>query len=228
MYDQGWADFSLCYANLLENIFTQRNIVPQHILDLACGTGILAIELVRRGYRVHGIDSSPEMITRAKSKVSGSELATFELGDMTRFRTNRMYDIVVCAFDSINYLINRTDVNSMFECAVDCLNTSGLLIFDSNTRHLYQTYQGESNKRELGGVSFIQSCRFNRKQNIAVTSFEFADGTREIHRQRPYDYKDLGPLLAASGLQVIELFSWFNRSPADADTEKLFFLAQKM
>lgn len=54
------------------------------LLDLGCGTGIDAVELGRRGYRVTAVDWSPEMVRRAKERVSGAGLArvveVFHLG----------------------------------------------------------------------------------------------------------------------------------------------------
>ncbi len=116
---------------------------------------------------------------------------------------------------------------SVLRRAYGCMRPSGLLVFDSNTTQLYLNYQQETNKNELDGISFTQSCRFNPAKNIAETTFEFSDGTIEIHRQRPYEYKDLGPMLSRTGFQVIHLFSWFNRSPYTSKTEKLFCVAQK-
>ncbi len=228
IYDHGWADFSRRYVALLEEIFAERSLYPHDILDLACGTGTLAVELARRGYRVHGLDISPQMIEKARKKASDLGGVTFAKGNIARFQMRDRFDVVTCTFDAVNYLTQSEDAGNMFRCAARCLRKGGLLVFDSNTRHLYLSYQAETNKQEIDGTSFTQSCRFNRRQNIATTTFEFPDGTIEVHRQRPYDYKDFGPLLSAAGLQVLQLFSWFDRSPAGSDTEKLFCLARKM
>jgi demethylmenaquinone methyltransferase/2-methoxy-6-polyprenyl-1,4-benzoquinol methylase len=39
-----------------------------HVLDVATGTGLVAAELVRRDFRVTGIDQSPEMLARARDR----------------------------------------------------------------------------------------------------------------------------------------------------------------
>lgn len=44
---------------------------PGRVLDLACGTGIVARELVRRGLEVVGVDPNPEMLAHARASVSG-------------------------------------------------------------------------------------------------------------------------------------------------------------
>jgi 2-polyprenyl-3-methyl-5-hydroxy-6-metoxy-1,4-benzoquinol methylase len=41
----------------------ERGVMPgSEILDAGCGTGRYAIELARRGYVVHGVDLSPDLI----------------------------------------------------------------------------------------------------------------------------------------------------------------------
>ena len=62
VYDFGWADFSKQYIVLINELFSEHGITQATILDIACGTGTLAIELAQSGHVVRGIDSSPEMI----------------------------------------------------------------------------------------------------------------------------------------------------------------------
>jgi SAM-dependent methyltransferase len=64
-------------------------------LDTACGTGRWSAALVARGHRVIGVDSSPEMLARARAEVPGAE---FRLGELTRLPVeDGAVDLVVCA-----------------------------------------------------------------------------------------------------------------------------------
>lgn len=70
------------------------------VLDMACGTGRVAIELARQGITVVGVDFSPAMLARAKEKlgVEGRQVArrvSFVLGDMTDFSLRRRFRTVV-------------------------------------------------------------------------------------------------------------------------------------
>jgi demethylmenaquinone methyltransferase/2-methoxy-6-polyprenyl-1,4-benzoquinol methylase len=42
-----------------------------HVLDVATGTGLVAAELLRRGFRVTGVDQSPEMLAGAHRRFRG-------------------------------------------------------------------------------------------------------------------------------------------------------------
>jgi SAM-dependent methyltransferase len=227
IYDLGWGDFSKNYTGLIHELLHDHHIIQARILDLACGTGILAIDLAHKGHMVKGIDISPEMIRLAKSKSTGLSKVSFEVADMTHFQSGDTYDVVMCTFDSINYITRTSDVRKMFHTTMRSLRHKGLFIFDSNTRKLYRSHHSDRLERELGGQTFIQQCTYNPRRNRAIVEFRFSDGTREVHRQRPYDFEELEPLLLSNGFTVLELFSWFDRRPYSHKTEKLFCVVQK-
>jgi ubiquinone/menaquinone biosynthesis C-methylase UbiE len=228
VYDLGWGDFSKQYVSLINNLLKERNLNRAKILDLACGTGILAIELARNGHIVHGIDISPQMIRLAKSKTPSSLPVTFQIGDMTDFTVPDKFDIVTCTFDSVNYLVDINAVINTFNHIAAVLITGGLFIFDSNTSKLYRSYHGEVQKRSLGGQSFIQCCKYDPKSNEATVEFLFPDGNTEVHKQRPYNRKELEPIMSSVDLKIIKVFSWFNGKPYSNKTEKMFCVTEKV
>jgi ubiquinone/menaquinone biosynthesis C-methylase UbiE len=68
---------------------------PGRALDAACGTGRFAEFLTARGHRVIGVDSSPDMLARARRRVPG---AAFHLGELDRLPlADGSVDVIVCA-----------------------------------------------------------------------------------------------------------------------------------
>src|ERR1700678_1614384 len=68
---------------------------PGVALDAACGTGRFAEFLARRGHRVIGVDSSPDMLARARLRVPGAE---FHLAGLDRLPLpDDCVDVIVCA-----------------------------------------------------------------------------------------------------------------------------------
>ena len=68
---------------------------PGVALDAACGTGRFAGLLASRGHRVIGVDSSPDMLARARQRVPGAE---FRIGELDRLPLpDDCVDVVVCA-----------------------------------------------------------------------------------------------------------------------------------
>jgi len=227
VYDLGWSDFALKYLDFVENIIDERFLHKAKILDLACGTGNLALALGKRGHTVHGVDICPQMINKARLKTTGLPGITFDVCDMVQFTSFEKYDIVLCTFDSINYLCELNDVNTLFLRVATVLNKSGIFVFDSNTtRHYINRHHG-THQREFNGESFIHKCRYDPDKKEAVTEFIFPDGARETHRQRPYDLAELEPMLNELNLFVVKTFSRLDQSPYDKDSERIFCVAER-
>src|SRR5262245_34462437 len=75
----------------------ERGVLPgAEILDAGCGTGRYAIELARRGYVVHGVDLSPELIAVAAGATEGSTgRVSFTVGDILAVRSST-YCAILC------------------------------------------------------------------------------------------------------------------------------------
>jgi SAM-dependent methyltransferase len=68
---------------------------PGVAVDAACGTGRFAGFLARRGHRVIGVDSSPDMLAHARRRVPDGE---FHLGELGRLPLpDDSADVIVCA-----------------------------------------------------------------------------------------------------------------------------------
>ena len=227
VYDSGWSDFSVQYVDWINKLLAERGIAQGRILDLACGTGILAIELALCGHTVYGIDISGEMIKKAREKASGLSNISFDIQNMDRFSVDGKFNLVACTFDSINYLRRLSQLRRMLFRVASVLDDNGIFIFDSNTEILYKSHSNETTRLELNNQQFIQHSRYDAIQNEAITAFSFSDGTYEIHRQRPYNYDELIPILSMAGLRVLNLYSWFETIPYSSKTAKLFCVAEK-
>ena len=75
----------------------ERGVLPgARLLDAGCGTGRYARELARRGYRVHGIDRSPDLLDVAATQ-SGDRTGavSFALGDILTLPVGE-HDAILC------------------------------------------------------------------------------------------------------------------------------------
>lgn len=135
MYHALWADWYLPAAMpALEKLFFTN--VPKHarILDLCCGSGHVTKELVKRGYRVTGIDNSVELISLAKKELPGTDL---RVQDATMLNLATRYDGVLSTFDSLNHILNPDDLQRVFEGVYRVLEPGGLFVFDMNLDEAY-------------------------------------------------------------------------------------------
>ncbi len=228
VYDLDWGDFSIQYVEIIQELFEERHITRANILDLACGTGTLITTLARRGYACFGIDQSPEMIAIAMDKARGQSDISFEIQDMQNLQLRKRFDLVTCTFDSLNYLTDMHSVKKMFISAAAVLDIGGLFVFDSNTKPMYRNSDGRAHAFEFSKVRLIQRMHYDAKNNIAETVFEFEDGDREIHVQRPYGLKELKPLLRRTGFTTVATYGGFKGRKYNRNSERLICVTAKL
>jgi len=76
-----------------------RDLTPGTALDLGCGTGQNSIWLAQQGWEVHGVDIARGAIRRAEDAAERSGVsATFEVCDLTTWRSDMRYDLVVSTY----------------------------------------------------------------------------------------------------------------------------------
>jgi len=128
-YDAVTGD-SAAEAGFVRGIVEQCHGRAGTLLDVACGTGGITA-LLAGAYQVSGLDISPGMLAVAREKLPrGTPLY---LADMTSFRLDATFDVIVCAYQGVNHLLSPCAWKSFFDCAYDHLNDGGVLVFDIAT-----------------------------------------------------------------------------------------------
>lgn len=99
-------------------------------LELAIGTGRVALPLAGRGLRVDGIELSPAMIDRLRAKPGGADLAV-TLGDMTSAGTGTSYPLVFLVFNTIFNLLTQDEQVECFRNAARHLTDTGAFVVEA-------------------------------------------------------------------------------------------------
>jgi SAM-dependent methyltransferase len=101
------------------------------VLDIACGTGHHALRLARRGYRVTGLDLSPDSIDYLRRKAAADGLAVEGLvGDMTDFKLPEPADAAICMQDSQGHLLTNDALLAHLRAVAANLRPGGIYLFD--------------------------------------------------------------------------------------------------
>jgi len=95
----------------------------EHILDLGCGTGTLANEIAKAGATVVGIDSSPEMIDKAKTDYPD---IAFKVEDGQNFHFESQFDAVF-SNAALHWMMEPKKV---MDCVLQCLKPAGRFVFE--------------------------------------------------------------------------------------------------
>jgi SAM-dependent methyltransferase len=135
LYHAMWADWYLPAAlPALQNLFFSRLPPESRVLDLCCGSGHITQELVKRGHRVTGIDSSAALIELARRELPGVDL---RVGDVRQLEMKDRFEGVLSTFDSLNHLLHFDELSRAFSGVHRVLNAGGLFAFDMNLEEAY-------------------------------------------------------------------------------------------
>ncbi|HEX2295033.1 MAG TPA: class I SAM-dependent methyltransferase [Actinomycetota bacterium] len=99
-------------------------------LELAIGTGRIALPLAARGVRVDGIESSQAMVDRLRAKAGGSDLDV-TVGDMSRARLPGRYPLVFLVYNTLFNLLTQDDQVRCFENAAVHLDDGGAFVVEA-------------------------------------------------------------------------------------------------
>jgi ubiquinone/menaquinone biosynthesis C-methylase UbiE len=97
------------------------------VLELACGTGRVAIPIAQAGVRVVGIDRSPQMLAIAREKAASIDSIELLDGDMRSFALDDRFGLIFIAYRSFQHLMTVADQLACLECAREHLATGGRL-----------------------------------------------------------------------------------------------------
>lgn len=223
-YKKYWGKDSIRYVELFSNVINTFKVRANSVLDVGCGTGILAREFQNMNFEVSGIDISEDMIDVAKETTTG---INFEVADMKDFNLNRKFDIITCAFDAINYITNDIDMENTLKNIYLHLKDDGVFIFDINTPTLYEERHFGTIDRNFEDIQFKQILAYDKLNRIGKTVFDFGNNEVETHIQRAYSVEEMDRLLLNVGFEVIGRYKSFKLSAIDDRTYKVFYVVKK-
>jgi SAM-dependent methyltransferase len=149
----------------LESCFKRYGLShTRTVLELGCGTGRLLIELVKKGYRVVGIDKSHPMIQylSEKARRQGISIQLVE-ADMEDFYVSEKVDAAFCAINTFRYLLTEKAMANHLRCVENSMMPGGVYIIDFNLVGLVNSYPKpnlEEWTADEKGVSVKVSHRF--------------------------------------------------------------------
>ncbi|WBQ08171.1 class I SAM-dependent methyltransferase [Kribbella sp. CA-293567] len=130
-YDQFWQPYPTKSAASLLKLLQSAAPDARAVLDIGCGTGIVAQHLVRAGYAVTGLDKSPAMLARARERLG--ESAVLIEGDAADFAVDEQFPVAVSTYDIPNHLPDLERIADYLRCVYRAVSPGGLFVFDIAT-----------------------------------------------------------------------------------------------
>jgi SAM-dependent methyltransferase len=197
------------------------------VVELAVGTGRVAVPTAAEGIAVIGIDSSRRMleVCRSRAELAGvAGLLDLRLGDVAQPPVEERVHLVTCPFRSYLHLLDDRERLRALRAARELLVPGGRLVFDvfaPGEDDIADTH-GRWLERERGIFERADWDTAERTLTLSVrgdagaTSFTLAWLSPEEWRS----------LLQRAGFQVLGCFGWFDRRPY-AGGEDTVWLARR-
>ncbi len=195
------------FADLCLDAATRAGVGVRRVVDAACGTGSLAVELARRGYRTTGFDLSRGMLERAAAKCRAMGLHVgFVLGDLRAAPlTESCADLVVLLNASLNYLLEPAEVVAALGHLGRLVRPDGAVVLEPlAARFLHQGYEPA---RHLAQGAFRLDASYELMGDLLVERVAWSIDGHEVvesYCQRYYDDEQMEALVGAAGLVVAE------------------------
>ncbi|WP_281677543.1 class I SAM-dependent DNA methyltransferase [Eggerthia catenaformis] len=210
--------------------FILKHTDANFFLELGCGTGEIAIRLLKKEKSILATDLSEDMLYVASEKASSEGLCLdVQQADMIDFQVTHPVDCVLCLCDSLNYIIDKNDIIKVFSNVYQALKPKGIFIFDINSMYkcniILDNYHEESHDEDYDFYWDVTSNnRGDIYHHIIINDRENNEQIDEIHHQKTYELDIYKSLLDNTGF-TYEIFSDFDKY--NEESERLIFVCRK-
>ncbi len=227
---ENWIDYIL-------KIWKKYELEPKYVLDLCCGTGTITTKLYERGYDVIGIDFSEEMLCIAQEKAleTNSEILYLKQ-DIREFELYGTVESIICLCDSLNYILDYSEIFKIFKLVNNYLSPDGIFIFDINTEYKYKNILADNTFSEaFEEGAYIWENYYNTETKINEYNMDFFikcnngyyERFEEIHKQKAHSMDKTSELLESSGLKILDIYDAFTFNIPTENSERVCFVARE-
>jgi SAM-dependent methyltransferase len=192
------------------------------VLELAIGTGRVALPLAGRGITVEGIDASEAMVERLRAK-PGGELIPVVIGDMADVPASGPFTVVYLVFNTLFGLLSQARQAECFRNVARVLGPGGVFViecfvpdlarFDRGQRVQARAVSEDSAVLELSRHDAAQQCVFTQ-----IVTFD-RQGTHLRPVALRYSWPSELDLMAQQArLRLRERYGGWDRQPYNSDS----------
>ena len=183
-------------------------------LELAIGTGRIAVPLAARGVRVAGIDLSPDMVAQLRQKTDEIPVA---VGDMSSTRVDGTFSLVYIIFNSINNVTTQDGQVDVFANAAAHLAPGGSFVVEVGVQNRQRLEVFDLSDTHVG----VDELDFDT-QRLVSHHFSLVEGE---WRRASVPFRSVSPaeldlMARLAGMELRERWADWNRSPFTAESAK--------
>ena len=221
------------------------------ILEMGCGTGRVLLPIARMGIEIHGLDNAPTMLGILRERIQNepeqvrSKIALHE-GDMRQFRGQKKYALVTIPFRPMQHMYTLEDQVAALKTGAFHLDDNGILALDvffpkfqlmdagigeemlelewpakSHPGRIVRRYFKKDAVDKINQI-FSATFIFRTYDNETLVSEE-----TEAIKLSYYAYPQLKALFRLAGLESVEEYGSFSKTPLDNTAKEMIFLLRR-
>ena len=185
-------------------------------LELAIGTGRIALPLAQRGVRVAGIDLSTDMVAQLRKKPGADEIPV-EIGDYATTHVDGTFSLAYIVFNSINNQTTQEGQVATFANAAAHLHPGGCFVVEVGVRPPERLTVFDLRDTHVGIDEYDADT-----QRLVSHHFTLVDGSwqRISMPFRAVSPAELDLMAQLAGLRLRERWSDWDRSPFTSESTK--------
>ncbi len=213
-----WSEYII---DIAKDYFNKKNV---KVLELSAGNSKMAKRISKKFPNYIATDKSYKMLKQG----TGIDIRKV-CCDMSVLPFNRKFEFIFSTFDSVNYLLSKKRLLSLFEGVKDVLSEDGIFTFDVSLEK--NSLEFKKNHQSFGstnGYRFKRISKYYPKSRIHKNIFEitnqFGIVTQEVHKQKIYKFDTYFELIHKAGLSVVECLDAFTFNNGNQDSERIQFI----
>jgi len=234
--------YDLTYGRNFKDIPFYTDItknIKGKVLEVACGSGRIYLELLKAGVDIYGIDLSEKMLEGLKKKAAERNLEPkVSLADMRNFNLDETFEMIIIPARSFIHNITTDDQLSTLECCRTHLTDNGRLVMNLfyPSRDVMATKYGRETiipmDKPVQGMELVTWSGFvNEPDQVIVTRFTWKqDGkvVSEFKSELAYIYKrEFELLLRLAGFSSWQVYGGFDYQPLESINQETVWIINK-
>jgi SAM-dependent methyltransferase len=193
------------------------------VVELAVGTGRIAVPIAQAGIDVIGVDTSPEMLAVARASAEAAGVAgrlDLRVGDLREPPVMERVPLTICPFRTLLHMETEEEKLRALQAARALLEPDGRFVFDvfaPSREDIDETHERWL-EREPGIWERAVWDEASRTLSLSVRSGE-EETTFGLHWLSAPEWQRL---LDEAGFEVEELYGWFDFRPYDGEEDMIF------